>query len=134
MNIAILSMQRVVNYGSVLQAWSLREMIRDATGETAAFLDIEDQPALESLADHVERHEYEAPVKLSRSVLQRGKRWCFTRLSGWNKRLIRRFMQKELHLDVACPQRCEQVVIGSDEVFNHACGIRLQLHGEVIGS
>lgn len=132
MKIAILSMQRVVNYGSVLQAWSLREMVREATGAEAEFLDIEDSPALKSLSENVETKEYGAPVRYSRSILQRGKRWCIARLSAWNKRLIRAFMKDELHLD-ACggQERYDHVIIGSDEVFNHVRGIRLQLHGEV---
>ncbi|MBR6669082.1 MAG: polysaccharide pyruvyl transferase family protein [Clostridia bacterium] len=129
---AILSMQRVVNFGSVLQAWSLREMIRDVTGETADFIDIENTPALETLADNKEKQEYGVTAKMSRSLLQRGKRWCFTRLSTWNKRKIRTFMEKTLRLDQVQPdQRYDHVIIGSDEVFNHACGVRLQLHGEV---
>ena len=32
MEIAILSMQRVINYGSVLQAYSLKGIIEDITG------------------------------------------------------------------------------------------------------
>ena len=39
MKVAILSMQRVKNYGSVLQAYSLKKMIDEITGEEAAFLD-----------------------------------------------------------------------------------------------
>jgi len=133
--IGILSMQRVVNFGSVLQAWSLREMIRAAAGVQAVFLDIQDKPALESLEDNVSARDYEAPAVYSRSILQRGKRWIITRLSGYNKGLIRRFMREELRLDdVREEQDFDHVVIGSDEVFNHAKGIRLQLHGEVEGA
>ena len=130
--IGILSMQRVVNFGSVLQAWSLREMIRTATGEQACFLDIQDEPALESSMENVSAKDYEAPAAYSRSLLQRGKRWIITRLSAYNKGLIRRFMQDELHLDdIQDGRTFDLVVIGSDEVFNHAKGVRLQLHGEV---
>ena len=132
MKIAILSMQRVVNFGSVLQAWSLREMVREAAGTEAEFLDIEDSPALDSLYKSTEPQEHGTPLQLSRSIRQRGKRWCIARLSAWNKRKIRSFMKKELHLDADGKQnRYDHVIIGSDEVFNHAAGIRLQLHGEV---
>lgn len=132
MKIGILSMQRVVNYGSVLQAWSLREMVREATGTQAEFLEIEEAPALESLYRSPEPQEHGTPATLSRSLWQRGKRWCIARLSAWNKRLIRAFMRDELHLDRDIrAQGYDHVIIGSDEVFNHAAGVRLQLHGEV---
>lgn len=130
--IGILSMQRIVNFGSVLQAWSLREMIREASGNSAVFLDIQDQPALPTLADNVSAKDYAAPAAYSRSILQRGKRWVITRLSAYNKGLIRRFMQHELRLeDAQDTAPFDHVIVGSDEVFNHARGIRLQLHGAV---
>ena len=130
--IGILSMQRIVNFGSVLQAWSLREMVREVSGDCAVFLDIQDRPALPTLADNVSALDYAAPAAYSRSLLQRGKRWIITRLSAYNKGLIRRFMQDELRLDdVQDAAPFDHVIVGSDEVFNHACGIRLQLHGEV---
>lgn len=132
MKLAILSMQRVVNFGSVLQAWSLREMVREVTGVQADFLDVENSPALESLCERLEAREHGVPGCYSRSLLQRGKRWCFTRLSAWNKKLIRAFMRDELGLGSGNGAACyDCVIIGSDEVFNHAAGVRLQLHGEV---
>lgn len=131
MKIAILSMQRVENYGSVLQAWSLREMVREATGTTPQFIDIEQASVLESMAENAETREYGGAQQLSRSILQRGKRWCFTRLSRWNRKGIRRFMRRELRLDDAVSDCFDYAVIGSDEVFNHVRGISLQLHGEV---
>ena len=129
--IGILSMQRVVNYGSVLQAWSLREMIRSATGVCAGFLDIQDQPAMESLADNLSAKDYAVQAAYSRRLTQRAKRRIITWLSGKNKQMIRRFMRQELQLDASLPEELDHVVVGSDEVFNHASGIRLQLHGEV---
>ena len=39
MKIAILSMQRVINYGSVLQAYSLNKLIEDITNEPVDFID-----------------------------------------------------------------------------------------------
>ncbi len=132
MKIAILSMQRVVNYGSVLQAWSLREMIRDVTGEDAVFLDIEEQPVVESARSIKENLDYAAPAHYSRSILQRGKRWIIARLSVNNKKRIRAFMRNELLLNEANNTASyDHVVVGSDEVFNHVKGVRLQLHGAV---
>lgn len=132
MRIAILSMQRIVNFGSVLQAWSLRQLVKEVTGVEATFLDIEDKPALVSQEMPPGYEDYSAPVCYSQHVLQRIKRRMITLLSGYNKRLIRNFMQNELHLDDQNVQKeYEYVIIGSDEVFNHSKGIRLQLHGAV---
>lgn len=131
MKIAILSMQRVANYGSVLQAWSLRQLVREVTGGIVEFIDIAPSPVLESQAENIEAREFSIPVALSRNILQRGKRWCFTHLSRWNRKGIRRFMRRELRLDDAVSDRFDYAVIGSDEVFNHVRGISLQLHGEV---
>ena len=133
MKIAILSMQRIVNFGSVLQAYSLREMVREITGETAVFLDIESEPALavkRSVSESADR--YADPSCGKWNIYQRGKRWRIRRLSRKNKSLIRSFMRDELHLDETdADQMYDCVIVGSDEVFNHAAGVRLQLHGEV---
>lgn len=133
MKTAILSMQRVVNYGSVLQAYSLRELVRQATGEVPDFLDIEDEPAL-SVCRSVQETDadYAVAAPSSRRLLQRGKRWIIRKLSACTKKHIRTFMQEELRLsaDNSC-ETYDAVIVGSDEVFNHAKGLRLQLHGEV---
>lgn len=132
MKYAILSMQRVVNFGSVLQAWSLREMIREVTGENAEFLDIEDHPAVESAQTVKARMDYAAPAAYSRSIMQRGKRWMIARLSAFNKGLIRAFMRDELRLKGENSGKSyDHVIVGSDEVFNHVKGVRIQLHGAV---
>lgn len=130
--IAILSMQRIVNFGSVLQAYSLREILREVTGGQVSFLDIAPEPALPSKRSVPNSVDYEAPAAYPPGILQRGKRWIITRLSSWNKHLIRRFMQRELCLNTQSSDgKYDCVVIGSDEVFNHTKGVRLQLHGAV---
>ena len=132
MKIAILSMQRVVNFGSVLQAWSLRELIREETGAEVCFLDIEDMPALPSRKTVAETVDYEVPSDYPPGIFQKVKRRCITMLSAHNKRLIRKFMEEELALEETNRYTyLDAVVVGSDEVFNHAKGIRLQLHGQV---
>lgn len=130
--IAILSMQRVVNFGSVLQAYSLRELLREITGETADFLDIEEQPSLPSRKTVKNSVDYEAPAAHPSGHLQRAKRWSIARLSSCNKRLIRKFMKTELNLHRTDNEKTyDCVIIGSDEVFNHRKGVCLQLHGQV---
>lgn len=130
--IAILSMQRVVNFGSVLQAYSLRELLREITGETADFLDIEEQPALPSRKTVKNSVDYETPAAYPPGLLQRVKRWSIARLSSRNKSLIRKFMKTELNLLQTGDETVyDCVVVGSDEVFNHHKGVCLQLHGQV---
>lgn len=41
MKISILSMQKVINYGSFMQAYALYSIIKDVTGENSCFIDIE---------------------------------------------------------------------------------------------
>ena len=133
LKLAILSMQRIVNFGSVLQAYSLREMVRNATGDQAVFLDIEDEPALASLKNSRMAEQEYGEMPCSRfDICERGKRWIVRKLSAYNKYLIRSFMRDELLLDEAnSKETYDCVIVGSDEVFNHAKGVRLQLHGSV---
>lgn len=132
MKLAILSMQRIVNFGSVLQAWSLRDLLLDLTGEQPVFLDIEKEPSLHSRKTVSDSLDYEEPADYPSGILQRGKRWLIAQLSARNKHLIRHFMRQELNLtDEANDQHYDCVIVGSDEVFNHKNGICLQLHGQV---
>lgn len=131
--IGILSMQRVVNFGSVLQAYSLRQMIREVTGRNVVFVDIDTTRACASMKTISENVDYEQPAAYPPGLIQRGKRWAITRLSAYNKRLIRDFMARELSLDnQESVAQYAHVVIGSDEVFNHRNeSVCLQLHGAV---
>lgn len=132
MKIAIVSMQRIVNFGSVLQAYSLRRILRELTDAEVEFLDIEQEPALKSRKSVPDSVDYETPVVYPPGIFQRGKRWCIARLSAWNKRLIRGFMEKELGLTEENSRKTyDLAIVGSDEVFNHKKGVCLQLHGEV---
>lgn len=132
MRIAILSMQRVVNFGSVLQAWSLRRMIERITGEPVEFVDISETDVLPSCKKIREEMDYEQPAAYPPGICQKGKRWMITRLSAYNKRKIRAFMRNELQLDKPkADENYDWVVVGSDEVFNHARGLNLQLHGKI---
>ena len=130
MHISILSMQRVVNFGSVLQAYSLRQILGELTDADVTFLDI-DSEKLPSQRKIRETDDYQAPAFYPPGVFQKGKRWLITRLSRKNKAKIRDFMKKELRLSEKAPLNPDFVIVGSDEVFNHADGIRLQLHGKI---
>ena len=129
---AILSMQRIVNFGSVLQAYSLRKILKEATDCPVSFVDIDDATVLSSRQTVRNSVDYDAPAAYPPGLFQRAKRWIFARCSAWNKHLIRKFMKEELSLaDSSNAERYDCVVVGSDEVFNHSKGIRLQLHGDV---
>ena len=53
MNVVILSMQRVNNYGSLLQAYALKKII-EANGHTVQFIEIKtDDPQRELLTDEL---------------------------------------------------------------------------------
>ena len=132
MKISILSMQRVVNYGSVLQAWSLRQLLQEYTAQPVTFLDIQEQNSIPVERNLDEKAEYAVKADYPAGILQKGKRRVITKLSAYNKKLICRFMRHRLHLDRLKPDpHPDVVVIGSDEVFNHAKGVNLQLHGDV---
>lgn len=130
--VGILSMQRIVNFGSVLQAYSLRTMIRQWTGASVYFLDIDPASTLPCSRTVTEDADYTDPADYPPGILQRGKRWCIARLSAYNRHLIRRFMDRQLQLGTGPDDPgFDAVVIGSDEVFNHVQGVNLQLHGQV---
>lgn len=125
-------MQHIVNFGSVLQAYSLRELVRELTDAPVTFLNIDNTAVLPSARSIHESVDYDSPAAYPAGVLQRGKRWSIARLSAWNKHLILMFMKREL--DIARESNADSydcVIVGSDEVFNHSKGIRLQLHGDV---
>ncbi len=125
-------MQRVVNFGSVLQAYSLREIIRELADCQVSFMDIDEDSCLPVCRTVTENADYEAPAAYPPGILQKGKRWWITRLSACNKRKIRQFMKQELRLDEKNGgEGWDRVVVGSDEVFNHARGVCLQLHGKI---
>lgn len=131
-DISILSMQRVVNFGSVLQAYSLKEMIEELAAAPVRFMDIDKSRCLTSRKHISETVDYEAPAAYPPGIVQKAKRKLITMLSAYNKKLIRRFMKEALKLDAQPSAEVPGcVVIGSDEVFNHSNGVCLQLHGDV---
>lgn len=132
MKIAILSMQRVVNFGSVLQAYSLKKMLEQITKAQVRFIDIEEDYVCFSKKTNSEEIESGEKKVLSSSITAKGKRWIIRRLSAWNKKKIRKFMEETLNLDQRYnDDHYDMVVVGSDEVFNHRYGVNLQLHGDV---
>lgn len=132
MKIAILTMQRILNFGSVLQAYSLRQIIREVADVDAVFLDIDYEKTVSSICSVLDSVDYDVPADYPEGILENGKRWIIARLSWMNKQLIKKFMRNELKLDSTNGQNTyDHVIVGSDEVFNHKKGVCLQLHGAV---
>lgn len=130
MKVAILSMQEVKNYGSFLQAWSLKHNI-ESLGHTCDFINIVP-------GEQLGEYKQSRFAKIEKLV---------TRLWGWDfiKRFntIRKFQGRfaneflpelGVHQGEVNTNHYDVVVIGSDEVFNCAqktwFGFSTQLFGE----
>ncbi len=133
MKIAILSMQKVVNFGSVLQAYSLREIIRGITGEEPAFLDIDYSDSVPRIGKKPQDNRLKAYRK--NGILAGLKRKWFRKKLLSNNEKIRQFMRDELRFnDEDNNRHYDLVVVGSDEVFNNTHsehGLSLQLYGNI---
>ena len=133
--VGILSMQRVINYGSFLQAFALKQMLLQNGAEEVHFIDIEaGRPLMEY-----------RPRPLS--IAERIKRQIRLILKGAFFRNLRdkRFMLRLCKSIVDCypllesdskkPAQYDLAVIGSDEVFNccqaSSWGYTLQLYGQI---
>ena len=136
MRIGILSMQRVHNYGSFLQAYALKSILENM-GHTVLFIDIEQtaspnpmQPET-ALKKLLSKREY-----IDRYLI---KRYLFSKK---NAELDRMFQETQQHYLGILPneekvsaQNCDAVVIGSDEVFNcepnSKWGVSCQRFGDI---
>ncbi|WP_026669967.1 polysaccharide pyruvyl transferase family protein [Butyrivibrio sp. AE3006] len=133
MRIAILSMQRVLNYGSVLQAYSLREIIRELSGESADFLDIKEEPFIEACMPVQDDDDYAQESYFANPLFDKAKKYVMYRIQQFSFfRKIREFWKTELGMteDTSC-KTYDLVFVGSDEVFKCTNRIRKQLYGEV---
>lgn len=133
MKIAILSMQRVINYGSVLQAYSLKKIIEDITGESVRFIDIDSTEKIPVSGTITTYQDYS-----EKGLSIRNAPWLiFRKLSHRSKKnkyvqMIKDFQQNELDLNKKYNhENYDLVVVGSDEVFIAAKYICLQLYGKI---
>lgn len=133
MKIAILSMQKVINFGSVLQAYSLKEMIREITGNEPAFIDLDYSDCVPRVTPKPNDNKVEA--YRANGIIAGIKRKIFRKLRKNNDQKIVAFMNEELHIDEKMNNDAyDYVVVGSDEVFNNTHndkGLSLQLYGNV---
>lgn len=140
MKIDILSMQRVINYGSFFQAYALKKTL-ETMGHEVGFLDIYPGDQL-SNHNHVKFFDNQTQFqwllsKLDRQILKRIYHFFFSRRfrkdfkSKWQPILgLEKYPKYETTADA--------VIIGSDEVFNFAqrssWGFSRQLFGDIPGS
>lgn len=132
MKVAILSMQRVLNYGSVLQAYSLKKMIENLTNEQVEFIDI-DRLQLIYINENIGTSADYSGIKDNRGKLYN---IIYKIINKAKKRKyfknIREFQNNELRLIDTNPNKhYDLVIIGSDEVFKCEKYICLQLYGEI---
>ena len=135
MKVGILSMQRVPNYGSFLQAYALKQMLLDCGADEIEFIDIEQgeivfKNTIFLRAWHLVQHLYKG------TLAQRYE------LKAWDKRNAEQFASYNSLLGISNNRNSkgewDLVVIGSDEVFNccQMCswGFSLQLFGQIEGA
>lgn len=117
MEIGILSMQRVINYGSFLQGYSLKKYL-ESRGHNVSFIDI--KPGRQ-IVENTEKKDDSNPIKyvlnrLDSELPRKIKRYSFT------KERTRRFNEEFFPVlqlgEVNYSSDYDAVVIGSDEVFN----------------
>lgn len=130
MNVGILSMQKIHNYGSFLQAFSLKKQL-EARGHDVYFIDILPGEQIVS-----------SPTIQGTSVLSKFDRYFLKRVENYllSKKMAKIHVgdyQRYLETEKTLPsgQRFDLVIIGSDEVFNATApspwGFTAQLFGNV---
>jgi len=133
MKIGILSMQRVINYGSVLQAYSLKSMLNELTGEEIEFVDIdrsEKIPICGNITTSADYANSQFGIKKKPWLIVRKVKHRLLRKRYEEK--IEIFQNKVLGINSSKDDcKFDLVVIGSDEVFNAVDYVCLQLYGKV---
>lgn len=129
MKIGILSMQKVMNYGSFLQGFALKKTI-ESLGHQCEFVDIEPGAIFPEL-------RYSLKVLLAKGI-ERFFKWSACSCVYYTYKFRHRFKKEFfplLGVDVHTISHFDVVVVGSDEVFNFAqyvpWGFTLQLYGRV---
>lgn len=129
MKIGILSMQKVMNYGSFLQAFALKKTI-EGWGHQCEFVGIEQGVILSGLKRNV-------PFFIKK-IFERYFKWDILARIYYTYMFQHRFRNeffKALEVDIHHIQHFDVVIIGSDEVFNFAqhspWGYTTQLYGQI---
>lgn len=135
--VGILSMQRVINYGSFLQAYALKQLLLTNGAEDVSFIDIRPGKQLPGYEAIGMKYLFKKAIKLF-SLLLPGKLSVRLRDHIFMKQLGMRFTRDYfpmLGLERPAPTHYDLVVIGSDEVFNccqmSSWGYTPQLYGDI---
>ncbi len=126
--IGILSMQRIVNYGSFLQAYALKKNIEMITSKEVEFVDYNmGKPLISTRRDLIKK------IKQNINIVR------FVKKRKYVKKLDREYINQFLPMlnikeKNIYPKDIESLVIGSDEVFNclqsYPVGFSPDLFGE----
>lgn len=132
MKIAILSMHRVINWGSFLQAYALRQLLLQNGADMVSFIDIKPGRPLKGFEPETKED------KIYRYIRYFFQRRFYEKLQGWRyfnrcKRSIESHWPL-LNIDEK-GTAYDLAIIGSDEVFNccqtTSWGYTLQLYGAI---
>lgn len=141
MKICILSMQRVQNFGSLLQSYALKKLLTQM-GHTVSFLDIQRNEA-DDLLLKGEIHEFSLEGDKNRGLVSKLKKldkYTMNRLrikirAKDQDRLFERFRSSGLGMDRGPDGvRYDCCVIGSDEVFNCMSGSKWGFTSQLFGN
>lgn len=133
--VAILSMQKVLNYGSYLQAYALKQLLINNGASEVHFIDIKPGRQLPGFSDEDQVNpNFISKIRsaiFSSNLISKVKDFFFIRQVY--KDIIKNYGR--LGLNDPCPSNFDLAVIGSDEVFNccqySTWGYTLQLYGDI---
>ena len=135
-------MQRVCNFGSVLQAYSLKNILAEM-GHDVEFIDIEEYPDDPMMiAEYTPNHNSEFDGYSSNKILRalnKIDRYALYRFINRYKQVlqeknIRNFQDETLGLNKKLYREYDVCVIGSDEVFNCLQGKYKHLTTQLLGN
>ncbi|MCL2561206.1 MAG: polysaccharide pyruvyl transferase family protein [Rikenellaceae bacterium] len=136
MKVGILSMQRVANYGSFMQAWALRQMLSEL-GADVSFIDIVPGRQLPGHNAKGFRKHWVRARELAKALLT-GELGMKMRGRKFYRAMRARYHDEYytmLGLNALPPARYDLAVIGSDQVFNcferNPWGFTTQLYGDI---
>lgn len=118
--VGIMSMQRIINYGSFLQAYSLKSTIEEL-GYNVEFVDYKVEPCIDSMANSEDKNDKSALYKYLRYIwnLRSKETRNLLKYAKFNKTFEEEYIPK---LGVTNERnerpKLDALVIGSDEVFN----------------
>lgn len=130
--IGIMSMQRIINYGSFLQAYGLKKLVENITQENVQFVDYEFGVDLTIRKNKLNKKKnLIKKIKKNRAILNYLKKKAFLRRV--KNDLVKNL--KTIGVDlINYNKNIDTLIIGSDEVFNciqpYPVGYSKQLFGE----